>query len=351
MTKNVVEVKRKTVAKALKRSHNYQDQLSPKFWRNIREKGIETVLFLAAFSSVATTAGIVGTLLFESIKFFQNVALLKIASAQGVSVEELAANTTVSVSQFFGAISSFILGTSWAPTFEPPQVGVLPLISGTIVTTLVALFVAVPLGTIIAIYLSEFAAPGFREVVKPVLELLAGVPTVVYGYFALLFVTPILQKLLPSLGASSMLSAGLVMGVMIIPYISSLSEDAMRSVPNYLREGSYAMGSTRFQTATKVILPSAISGISAAYILGISRAIGETMIVAIASGGQPSLTLNPLDPGQTMTAYIVEVSKGDIAYGTLDYESIFAVGLTLLFMTLIFNIVGHWLTKRYREAY
>ncbi|AKG24836.1 phosphate ABC transporter permease [Calothrix sp. 336/3] len=326
------------------------NKLSPKLLRDVREKIIEFILFIAAFSSVATTVGIVGTLLLESVKFFQNLALHRLAASQGVSVEELT-NQTVSIGETLTSIWAFITGTTWAPNFEPPQVGILPLVSGTLVTTLVALFVAVPLGTIAAIYLSEFAPPRVREVVKPALELLAGVPTVVYGYFALLFVTPILQVVLPALPAASMLSAGLVMGVMIIPYISSLSEDAMRSVPNYLREGSYATGATRFQTAVNVILPSAISGISAAYILGISRAIGETMIVAIAAGGQPNLTLNPMDPGQTMTAYIVEVSKGDVAYGTLDYETIFAVGLTLLIMTLIFNIIGHWLTKRYRETY
>jgi phosphate transport system permease protein len=325
-------------------------KLSPKILRDVRERAIEVVLFLAAFSSVATTVGIIATLLVESIKFFKNVALLNLASSQNVSVEDLSSKS-VSILGYLNSIWSFLTGTTWAPGFDPPQVGVLPLIAGTLVTTVVALFVAVPLGTIAAIYLSEFAPAKVREVVKPALELLAGVPTVVYGYFALLFVTPLLQAFLPNLPASSMLSAGMVMGVMIIPYISSLSEDAMRAVPNYLREGSYATGATRFQTAVRVILPSAISGISAAYILGISRAIGETMIVAIAAGGQPNLTLNPMDPGQTMTAYIVEVSKGDVAYGTLDYETIFAVGLTLLIMTLIFNIIGHWLTKRYRETY
>jgi phosphate transport system permease protein len=331
-------------------NQSQENQLSPKLLRDIRERAIEVVLLLAAVSSVATTLGIIATLLFESIKFFQNVALHTLAASQGITVDELT-DKTVSVLGFLGAIWSFLTGTTWAPAFDPPQVGILPLICGTLVTTVVALCIAIPIGTIAAIYLSEFAPAKVREVVKPALELLAGVPTVVYGYFALLFVTPILQAFLPSLPGSSMLSAGLVMGVMIIPYISSLSEDAMRAVPNYLREGSYATGATRFQTAVRVILPSAISGISAAYILGISRAIGETMIVAIASGGQPNLTLDPMSPGQTMTAYIVEVSKGDVAYGTLDYETIFAVGLTLLIMTLVFNIFGHWLTKRYRETY
>ncbi|BAZ38941.1 phosphate ABC transporter, inner membrane subunit PstC [Calothrix sp. NIES-4101] len=326
------------------------NQLSPKLFRDIRERVIEFLLLIAAVSSVATTAGIIVTLLFQTIQFFRNVALHNIAIAQSIPVEDLE-NTTVSVSQFISAILSFLTGTNWAPGFEPPQVGVLPLVCGTLVTTLVSLVVAIPLGTIAAIYLSEFAPAKVREIVKPVLELLAGVPTVVYGYFALLFVTPILQYIFPEIEAANMLSAGLVMGVMIIPYISSLSEDAMQAVPNYLREGSYATGATPLQTAMRVIVPSAISGISAAYVLGISRAIGETMIVAIAAGGQPNLTLNPLERGQTMTAYIVEVSKGDIQYGTLDYETIFAVGLTLFFLTLIFNILGHWLIKRYREIY
>lgn len=325
-------------------------KFSPKVLRDVRERVIETVLLLAAVSSVATTIGIISTLLFETVQFFRNVALHTMAAAQSVDVEELE-NVNVSIGQYLTGIVGFLTGTTWAPGFEPPQVGVLPLICGTFVTTIVALLVAIPLGTIAAIYLSEFAPAKLREIIKPALELLAGVPTVVYGYFALLFVTPLLQNIFPQMEAANMLSAGLVMGVMIIPYISSLSEDAMRSVPNYLREGSYATGATRFQTATKVILPSAISGISAAYILGISRAIGETMIVAIAAGGQPNLTLDPFQRGQTMTAYIVEVSKGDIQYGSLDYETIFAVGLTLLIATLIFNILGHWLTKRYRETY
>lgn len=225
------------------------------------------------------------------------------------------------------------------------------MVTGTLVTTLVALLVAVPLGTIIAIYLSEFAIPIVREIVKPALELLAGIPTVVYGYFALLFLTPLLQVILPDLPGFNMLSAGLVIGIMIIPYVSSLSEDAMRTVPAHLREASYAMGATRFQTALRVILPASISGISAAYILGISRAIGETMIVAIAAGGQPNLTLNPMEPAATMTAYIVSVSLGDLPHGSLEYQTIFAVGLTLVLMTLVFNIIGHFLIKRYREIY
>ncbi|WP_096608356.1 phosphate ABC transporter permease subunit PstC [Calothrix sp. NIES-2100] len=299
-----------------------QTRLSPKLMRNIRERTIEFVLFLAALSSVATTLAIVAILVYESILFFQQVSLWK-----------------------------FLTDSQWTPLFDDKHYGIWPLVSGTLVTTVVALLVAVPLGTIIAIYLSEFAPPLVREVVKPALELLAGIPTVVYGYFALLFVTPLLQVILPELPGFNMLSAGLVIGIMIIPYVSSLSEDAMRAVPADLREGSYATGATRLQTALQVVLPASISGISAAYILGISRAVGETMIVAIAAGGQPNLTLNPMEPAATMTAYIVAVSLGDLPHGTLEYETIFAVGLTLVLMTLVFNIIGHFLAKRYREIY
>ncbi|MTJ10207.1 MULTISPECIES: phosphate ABC transporter permease subunit PstC [unclassified Anabaena] len=299
-----------------------QTQFSPKITRDLRERAIESILFLAALSSVATTIAIIGILLYESILFFQKVSLWE-----------------------------FLTDTQWTPLFDDKHYGIWPLVSGTFVTTVVALLVAIPLGTIIAIYLSEFAPPIIREIVKPALELLAGIPTVVYGYFALLFVTPLLQKILPALPGFSMLSAGLVIGVMIIPYVSSLSEDAMRAVPTHLREGSYATGATRLQTALRVVLPAAISGIIAAYILGISRAAGETMIVAIAAGGQPNLTLNPLEPAATMTAYIVSVSLGDLPHGSLEYETIFAVGLTLVLMTLCFNVIGHLLTKRYREIY
>ena len=207
------------------------------------------------------------------------------------------------------------------------------------------------LGTTIAIYLSEFANSTTREVVKPVLELLSGVPTIVYGYFALLFVTPLLQKLIPSLPGFNLLAAGLVMGIMIVPYISSISEDAMRAVPMSLREGSFAMGASRFQTAIKVVVPAATSGLAAAYILGISRAVGETMILAIAAGMQPNLTWNPLEPAATITAYIVQVALGDLPHGSLGYQTIFAAGLTLMLITLVFNLLGFWLRRRFREAY
>jgi phosphate transport system permease protein len=290
--------------------------------RDLKEKAIESVLFMAALSSVLTTLGIIGVLVFESVAFFQKVSIVE-----------------------------FLTGTEWTPLFDNPKYGILPLVSGTLVTTVVALLLAIPLGTIAAIYLSEYAPFRVREVVKPLLELLSAVPTVVYGYFALTFVTPLLQNFLPNLPGFNMLSAGLVIGIMIIPYISSLSEDAMRAVPMSIREGSYAMGATRMQTALRVIFPSAFSGITAGYILGISRAIGETMIVAIAAGLQPNLTFNPTEPAATITAYIVQVSLGDIPYGSVAYETIFAAGLTLLLMTLVFNILGYFLRKRFREIY
>lgn len=299
-----------------------QTRISSKVIRNIREKTIEFLLFLAAFSCVATTFAILYILVSESIIFFQKVPLWQ-----------------------------FLTDTQWTPLFSEAHYGILPLVSGTLVTTAVALMVAVPLGTISAIYLSEFADNRLREIVKPCLELLAGIPTVVYGYFALVFVTPMLQKILPDLPGFNMLSAGLVMGVMIIPYVSSVSEDAMLAVPTHLREGSFAMGATRLHTALWVVFPSAISGISAAYILGISRAVGETMVVAIAAGLQPNLTWNPMEPAATITAYIVQVSLGDLPHGTIEYQTIFAAGITLVLITLLLNIGGHFLSKRYREIY
>jgi phosphate transport system permease protein len=219
------------------------------------------------------------------------------------------------------------------------------------VTSFVALLLAVPVGTIIAIYLSEFASHRIRETVKPALELLAGVPTVVFGYFALLMVTPFLQKFIPDLPGFNMLGPGIVIGIMIIPYVSSVSEDAMRAVPGYMREGSYAMGATRLQTALRVVMPAATSGIIAAYILGISRAVGETMVVAVAAGQQPNFTWNPMEAAATITTFIVQVSLGDLPHGTIAYQSIFAAGLVLMLMTLSFNVAGHWVRKRYREVY
>lgn len=291
--------------------------------RHLVERSIQAGLFLAAFSAVATTVAIIAILVYESLTFFERAPL-----------------------------GEFLTGTDWTIMFEVKRYGILPLVSGTLVTSFVALSVAIPLGTTIAIYLSEFASHRVREVVKPLLELLGGVPTVVYGYFALLFVAPLLQStILPELSGINMLSAGLVMGIMIIPYISSVSEDAMRAVPMQMREGSYAMGATRMQTALRVVTPAAFSGIVAAYILGISRAVGETMVVAIAAGQQPNFTFDPTQPAATITAYIVQVAMGDLPHGSLEYQSIFAAGLVLMLMTLVFNVLGHVLRRRYREAY
>ena len=290
--------------------------------RKIRERMIEFGMFLCALSSIAITLGIVGILLFESWHFFATVSLI-----------------------------DFLTDTQWTVLFENPRYGIMPLVAGTLVTSVVALLVALPLGTTIALYLSEYANPKVREILKPLLELLSAVPTVVFGYFALLLVTPLLQSLLPDLPGFNMLSAGIVIGIMIIPYVSSLSEDAIKAVPVNIREGSYAMGATRLQTALRVLVPSAFSGIASAYILGFSRAVGETMVVAIAAGQQPNLTLNPMEGAATITAYIVQVSLGDLPHGSVAYQSIFAAGLTLMGMTLIFNIGGYFLRKRFREIY
>ncbi len=287
-----------------------------------RERVIEILLLLAALSSVAITIGIVGVLVFESLQFFKHVSIVE-----------------------------FLTDTQWTVLFADPHYGIMPLVSGTLVTSVVALLVSLPLGTIIAIYLSEYAGSRTREILKPILELLSAVPTVVFGYFALLFLTPLLQRLLPSLPGFNMLSAGIVIGIMIIPYVSSLSEDAIRAVPVHIREGSYAMGATRLQTALRVLFPAAFSGIASAYVLGFSRAVGETMIVAVAAGTQPNLTLNPMEGAATITAYIVQVSLGDLPHGSIAYQSIFAAGLTLMLMTLIFNIGGYLLRKRFREIY
>ncbi len=290
--------------------------------RIVGERIIEAVLFLAALVSVFTTIGIVYILVKESVVFFEEVPFW-----------------------------DFLTDTQWTPLFDDAHFGIMVLLSGTLTSSAVALSIAIPLGTVIAIYLSEFAPFAVREVAKPFLELLGGVPTIIYGYFALLFVTPLLQKIYPELPGFNLLSAGIVMGIMIIPYVSSISEDAMRAVPMSLREGSYAMGATRFQTAVKVVVPAAISGIASAYILGISRAVGETMILAVAAGMQPNLTFNPLEPAATITAYIVQVALGDLPHGSIGYQTIFAAGLTLMLFTLACNIGGHVLRKSFREAY
>ena len=302
--------------------HTVSARLAKKRTRHVRERLIESLLFLSASLSVVVTVGIVLILLTESYQFFQHISLF-----------------------------DFLTDRQWTPLFDDAHYGIMVLLSGTVMSSLVALAVAIPLGTIIAIYLSEFAPFAVREIAKPFLELLGGVPTIVYGYFALLYVTPALQYFFPGLPGFNLLSAGLVMGIMIIPYISSVSEDAMRSVPMAMREGSYAMGATRFQTAVRVVTPAAFSGIAAAYILGISRAVGETMIVAVAAGMQPNLTWNPAEPAATITAYIVQVALGDLPHGSIGYQTIFAAGLTLMLLTLFFNVAGHILKRRYRQVY
>ena len=298
------------------------DRLSHKAMRHVSERVIEALLFAAAAVSVLTTIGIVYVLVSESVQFFQQVSIV-----------------------------DFLTDTQWTPLFDDAHFGIMVLISGTLVSSLVALVVAIPMGTIIAIYLSEFAHGNVREIAKPILELLGGIPTIVFGYFALLIVTPMLQKLIPSLPGFSLLSAGLVMGIMIVPYIASLSEDAMRAVPMSLREGSYALGSTRLHTALHVVVPAAFSGLAASYILAISRAVGETMILAVAAGMQPNLTWNPMEPAATITSFIVQVALGDLPHGSIGYQTIFAAGLTLILITLMFNILGQWLRRRYRENY
>tara|TARA_Y100000022_G_scaffold128552_1_gene111383 strand:- start:30402 stop:31325 length:924 start_codon:yes stop_codon:yes gene_type:complete len=290
--------------------------------RNFVERLIEIALMLSGLIAVLITFGIVFILVTESLPFFEAVSL-----------------------------KEFLTSTVWTPNFEKKNYGILPLVSGTLTITGIALIVAVPLGTITAVYLSEFASHKIRETIKPVLELLVGVPTVVFGYFALLLVTPILQKIYPDLPTFNMLGPGIVMGVMIVPYIASVAEDAMRAVPMSMREGAYAMGATRFQTAVSVVMPAATSGIVAAYILAVSRGIGETMIVAIAAGQQPNFTFNPVESAATITAYIVSVALGDLEHGGIGYQSIFAAGIVLFIMTLSLNILGQWTRKKFTERY
>jgi phosphate transport system permease protein len=283
---------------------------------------IEKTLFLCAAASVLVTGGIIAVLLVETIAFLREVP-----------------------------ITEFLFGTEWTPLFSEKKFGVLPLVSGTLLVSGIAMAVALPAGLLSAIYLSEYAPSGVRRVVKPILEILAGVPTVVYGYFALLFVTPLLQRFIPGLAGFNALGPGIVMGIMILPLVSSLSEDALHAVPNGLREGAYALGATRMQTALRVVVPAAFSGISASFILAMSRAIGETMIVVVAAGLQPRLTANPLVPIETMTAYIVQVVLGDAPAGTVEHRTIFAVGMLLFLMTFALNLVSNWMRRRFREEY
>jgi phosphate transport system permease protein len=285
--------------------------------RNVKEKLIEIILLLCALSSIFITFAIVYTLIVEAVPFFKVVDL-----------------------------KEFLTETQWTPLFESPKYGIAPLVAGTLMTTVIALLIAIPFGMITSVYLSEFATVRVREIFKPLLELLAAVPTVVYGYFAMLFVTPLLQKIFPDLGAFNALSAGLVMGIMIIPYVSSLSEDAMRAVPQSLREGSLALGASKFQTSFQVVAPSAFSGIASAFVLAISRAIGETMVVAIAAGLQPRFSFNPTDSTATLTAYIVQVSLGDLPHGSIGYQTIYVAGLTLFVFTFSLNLVGQRIRSR-----
>jgi phosphate transport system permease protein len=291
-------------------------------WRDFKESVIKYILMACALSSVLITFGVIWILVTEALPFFKEVP-----------------------------IKNFLFDKDWTPLFENAQYGIMSLVSGTVLTTAIALLVAIPFGTITAVFLSEYASVGAREIFKPLLELLAAVPTVVYGYFALLFVTPLLQKIFVDLENFNALSAGLVMGIMIIPYISSLSEDAMRAVPLYLREGSLAMGASKLQTSFKVIVPSAFSGIASAYVLGISRALGETMVVAIAAGLQPKISLNPFESTQTLTAFIVQVSQGDLPQGSIGYRTIYVAGLVLLFFTLSFNLIGQKIRSHMENKY
>jgi phosphate transport system permease protein len=291
--------------------------------RRGREAVIYAALFSCAIVSVFTTFAIVVTLIGESLSFFDEVSVV-----------------------------DFLTGTEWTPLFTIQHFGVLPLLSATVLISFTAMLVAVPLGLLAAIYLSEYAPSGVRAVIKPILEVLAGIPTVVYGYFALQFITPdVLKMIFVDVRPFNALSASIAMGIMILPLVSSLSEDAMRAVPQSLREGAYGLGANRFEVATRVVVPGALSGIVAASILAMSRAVGETMIVVIASGNQPNLSLNPLEGMQAMTAYIVQVSLGDTPRGSLEYSTIFAVGLVLFALTLVLNIAAQWLLSRFREVY
>lgn len=289
------------------------------------ERAIQVALLAAALVAVATTVAIVIALLIPTLEFFSVVSPVE-----------------------------FLTGTTWTPLFEPPSFGVVPLVVGTLVITVIASVVALPLGLGAAIYLSEYAPERVRRSLKPTLEVLAGIPTVVYGFFALTFITPVIQAIVPGDGLPSVfnaLSAGLVMGVMIIPTVASLSEDAMAAVPNTLRQGAFALGSNKRQVSTRVVVPAALSGIAAAFILGISRAIGETMIVTIAAGLQPNLTLNPLKFMETMTAFIASTGQGDVPTGSIEYKTVFAVGMLLFIITFVMNMASIRLVRKYREVY
>jgi len=288
------------------------------FWNRVAAY----LLFVAAAASVLVTVGIVYVLVTESASFFEQVSLV-----------------------------DFLTDTQWTPVFENARFGVMTLVSATLTVAGIALAVAIPAGLGLAIYLSEYSGPRVRETVKPLLELLEGVPTVVYGFFALLFVTPLMQTFMPGLSGFNLLAPGLVMGIMILPYTASVSEDAMRAVPMGLREAGYALGYSRFRVATQVVVPAALSGITAAFILGMSRAVGETMVVAIAAGQNPNFGFDPTEGAATITAYIVQMAMGDLPHGTIAYQSVFAAGIVLFLITLFFNVIGFYLRRRFREVY
>ena len=289
---------------------------------NFGEQVIKIILFLFAMMSVFTTIGIVAILLKETVGFFNEVSILE-----------------------------FLTGTEWTALFNPPKFGVLPLLGGTLLISLLSSVIAIPIGLGSAIYLSEYASDKTRKLLKPVLEVLAGIPTIVYGYFALTFLTPLIRNIFPSANVFNALSASIAVGIMIIPMVSSLSEDAMKAVPDSLRHGAYALGCTKLEVSTKVVIPAALSSIIASFVLAVSRAIGETMIVTLAAGSTPNLTANPLESIQTMTAFIVQVASGDVTHGGLIYKTIFAVGMLLFVITLLMNIVSRYIIKRFREEY
>ena len=288
----------------------------------LKERSMKVVCYVCALISIVTTFGIVAVLATEAFSFFQKVSIVE-----------------------------FFTSTKWSPIIKPNSYGVLPLFCGTFLITLGAAIIAVPLGLMAAIYLSELAHPRVRIIIKPLLELLAGIPTVVYGFFAVFYVTPVLQKIIPSVQVFNAASGAIVVGIMVLPLVSSLCEDAIAAVPKSLREGGYALGATKLEVTAKITLPAALSGISAAVILAVSRVVGETMAVTLAAGATPKLTLNPAESIQTMTAYIVQISKGDTPNGTIEYQTIFAVGATLFCTTLAMNVLANKLVRRYRQVY
>ena len=286
------------------------------------EKVLRWLFFACAAISVLTTLAVVGVLSVETFYFFQQVPA-----------------------------SDFLFGTRWTPLLEPKSYGILPLLFGTTLIVIGAAIVALPVGLACAIYLSEYAGNRTRDLVKPILEILAGIPTIVYGFFAITFVTPILRTLIPSTEVFNAASAGIVVGIMVLPMVASLCDDALRAVPNALRDGAYSLGATSFEVTARIVVPASLSGIFAAFVLAISRAIGETMAVTLAAGATPNLTLNPLESIQTMTAYIVQVSLGDTPAGTLSYQTLFAVGAVLFAMTLVLNLIANAIMNRYRDVY